>query len=111
MSDNTVFLDQEVALAVVNIIEEAHQQVIFVTPYLGLWRHLRTAIELAVKKGVDVRFIIRRDREQVRPKDVDWLRSHEVKVFEVEGLHAKIYMNEHTLLVSSMNITEPSTNN
>ena len=111
MNGKTVFLDGEITQRVENILEEARQRVIFVTPYLRLWGHLKTNIEQAVKKGVDVRFLIRQDRDQVRAEDVDWLRSHKVTVLEIAGLHAKIYMNEQTLLVSSMNITESSTNN
>lgn len=110
-AEKTVFLDQEVGLQLLNILDEAKQQVVFVTPYLSLWRHLSAAIDRALKRGITITFIIRKDRNQVKEEDVNWLKNNRVKLYEVEGLHAKIYMNEKTLLVSSMNIYEYSTNN
>lgn len=42
---------------------------------------------------------------------MEWLFDHKVKLYELPDLHAKIYINESTVLISSMNITEHSTTN
>ena len=110
-ASKAVFLDADVTPKVLSVITEAQKFVVFVTPYLDLWRHVEIAIEQAVKRGIDARFIVRADPKVTEGKDVEWLLNQRVKVFAVEGLHAKIYLNEKTTVLSSMNITEPSTGN
>ncbi|MBF8267097.1 MAG: hypothetical protein HW388_605 [Dehalococcoidia bacterium] len=111
--DKTVFLDEEIEPRILAIIREAEKQVVLVTPYLALWGHAQAAMGLAVKKGIKVTVIIRReDKRNEKGKDaVAWLLKNGVDVMEVESLHAKIYMNEHALLVSSMNLTGYSVDN
>ncbi len=106
---SSVFLDEAVALHIVRIVSEAQKQVIMVTPYLKLWRHIQNEIEKAIKRNVSVRFLVRDQADIVSGEDVAWLCSHGVKVQAVEGLHAKVYLNENTVVLSSMNVTEAST--
>jgi phosphatidylserine/phosphatidylglycerophosphate/cardiolipin synthase-like enzyme len=75
-----------------------------------LWGHLQTAIDEAIGRGVAIRFVVRAG-EKTQVGQLKWLREHRIKVDLVERLHAKIYLNEKTVLVSSMNITETSTTN
>jgi phosphatidylserine/phosphatidylglycerophosphate/cardiolipin synthase-like enzyme len=111
-SQKTVFVDDEVASQVIDIVQEAKQYVILITPYLELWRHAQTALGLAVKRGVKCTVIIR--KEDWKPKTMDnisWLQANGIQVKSVEWLHAKVYVNEHGVFVSSMNLTEVSTRN
>lgn len=108
--EKTVVLDAEVASQVLSIIEKAGKYVTFVTPYLKLWRHIQTAIDNAVTRGVKVTFIVRASSE-MNYNDLEWLASHNVEVLVTEWLHAKIYLNESRVLISSMNITEQSITN
>ena len=94
-----------------SVIEKASVSVIFVTPYLDLWNHLQTKIDKTLARGVDVKFVIRTDTAAKNRKAVDWLINRKVKVYEIDWLHAKIYLNEKTVLISSMNITRSSTSN
>ena len=55
--------------------------------------------------------MVARAGEHSNDGDVAWLKAQGVDVWLVEWLHAKIYMNERDLLVSSMNLTETSTKN
>jgi phosphatidylserine/phosphatidylglycerophosphate/cardiolipin synthase-like enzyme len=82
-------------------------------------------MENAINRGVVIRFIVRADeknppgqlkwlREHNEAKHLEqlkWLGEHKIKVDQVERLHAKIYLNERTVLISSMNITDASTTN
>lgn len=113
-SQKTVFTNDEVAPQLLDIIQEAEKYVIIVTPYIKLWRHAQAAFSLAVKRKVKVTAVVRCENEiLVRSdnEDVTWLQNNGVKVRMAEYLHAKIYLNEHKVLVSSMNLTGFSTTN
>lgn len=104
----TVFIDQEVAPQVLSVIDEATKYVIVVTPYLKLWGHARYAIERALKRGVDVKFLLRADFDDLGGESVQWLSSIGVKIQVVERLHAKIFLNEERIIVTSMNLHSSS---
>jgi hypothetical protein len=105
-----VFLDDEVLPQILQVVRNASQLVTFVTPYVRLWGHLQTAMDEAIDRRVSIIFVVRAG-ERNQSEDLEWLREHGVRVYEVPDLHAKIYLNEKTVLVSSMNITEKSTTN
>lgn len=112
----SVFFDGEVLPQIYLVMSSANDRIFFVTPYIGLWEHLKSKIEEVMRRKIEVFFLIRSfDDEKVPRKkpvqDLAWLREQGVKVVEVPNLHAKIYMNERTILLSSMNITQPSVNN
>jgi phosphatidylserine/phosphatidylglycerophosphate/cardiolipin synthase-like enzyme len=110
-SKKTVFLDEEVAPQLLAIVREAEEHVVIVTPYIKLWRHAVEALALAVGKGVDVKLITRLDEENPKIEQVTLLNTIGVKVLGAPYLHAKIYLNEHAVLVSSMNLTDFSGQN
>lgn len=105
---SNIFVDSQVGEQVIAIIENARQEVILVTPYLDLWGHGQNAIQRAIGRGVDVLLLIRGGQDKPPLKDLQWLLEHKVKIGVLERLHAKIYMNESTVLLSSMNFTESS---
>lgn len=109
--DSPLFIDEAVGQQLVGLVESAKINVMFVSPYLKLWGHLKNAIELAAKRGIDVNFLVRDEEEVTDSEDVRWLRSKKVKVLGLERLHSKIYTNESTVLISSMNLTESSAKN
>jgi phosphatidylserine/phosphatidylglycerophosphate/cardiolipin synthase-like enzyme len=59
-------------------------------------------------RGVDITFLIREDATPRRPEDLEWFRANRIKVYLVPNLHAKIYLNEKRVIVSSMNIHRTS---
>jgi phosphatidylserine/phosphatidylglycerophosphate/cardiolipin synthase-like enzyme len=105
-----VFVDDEVEREILRVIRSATRYVTFVTPYVDLWMHLKDAISDARNRRVEIKFYVREGENQQRPEDLKWLRDN-AKVYEIPYLHAKIYLNEAEVLVSSMNITEVSTRN
>lgn len=114
-ASKSVFFDEEISGQLFEIIKGATESVIFVTPYVRLWEHLKSAISKAVERDVDVTFVIReeqnhRQQEDLRRfnDDMKWLREHEVNLYQIPNLHAKIYLNEHSILVSSMNTQRTS---
>ena len=107
----TLLTDERIEPELVAIIRNARSDVVLVTPYIHLWGHVVDAISLALKRGVNIAVVVRHEDEVLGTRDVVWLMEHGVEVLAVEGLHAKIYMNEGTVIVSSMNLTESSTKN
>jgi phosphatidylserine/phosphatidylglycerophosphate/cardiolipin synthase-like enzyme len=111
-NQKSVFMDDEVASQVLDIVEEAQKYMIVVTPYLELWGHARTALGLAARRGVKVTMIIRKGEWSSKTwEDIDWLADNGILVLAAEYLHAKIYLNDRSAFVSSMNLTEFSTKN
>jgi hypothetical protein len=107
-SKQAVFVDSEVSIQILGVIDQARQHIVIVSPYLDMWQHAQNAIGRAVKRGVDVRIFLRDDQDRPPLEQIQWLVNNGVKVFAVQRLHAKIYMNEQTVLLSSMNFTESS---
>ncbi|MSQ07207.1 MAG: hypothetical protein EXR54_03775 [Dehalococcoidia bacterium] len=103
----TVFVDDEIASQIINIVQDASKYVIIVTPYINIrdWRHVENALDLAVKKRVKVTAIVRcKDGKPDWGKieDANWLQQHGVAVRGAEYLHAKIYLNERDVLISEV---------
>lgn len=108
-----LYLDSQVAQGILQVIHEAKETVIVVSPYLRLWDDAKKAIRAAKKRRVNVTLILREDDEerQAGRLDIEWLKSNKVDCVRVPNLHAKIYLNEDTVLLSSMNLTNSSLEN
>ena len=107
----TVYVDGEVSSQVLSVISEAQKYVVVVTPYIDLWQHAENAIALSVSKGIDVTFVVRDEPNIVGSESIAWLLQNKVKVHAAPRLHAKIYLNEASVLVSSMNLLKSSAQN
>ena len=110
MTDQTsrIFTDDTVASAVLDIIRGARDHVILVSPYNKFWDHLRNELRLALGRGVKVIYLCRQDEET---EDIHWLGRQGATVYAVEMLHAKLFMNESSVILASMNLHESSTKN
>jgi len=111
-----VYVDDEVAVKILDIIQEAKKFLIIVTPYIKLrdWRHVQGSLDRVLKSGVKVAAVVRLENGvlvQSDTEDVTWLLQNGVDVRGVEYLHAKIYLNEREVLVTSMNLHQFSANN
>lgn len=107
------FADDQVPTRVLSLIREAEEYVLLVSPYVKPWGHLRQALELAAKKPVTVTAVVRKDPDGkiggTKGMDaVQWLLDLEAEVQTVAGLHSKIYLNEKSVIVSSMNLLTSS---
>jgi len=101
--------DEDVPGRILKVIRDARKYIVLVTPYLDLWDRAEQAIKVAVRNGVEVTVIIRKDPKVLAKDDVAWLIDNGVRVLAVDDLHAKIYMNEESVVLSSMNLTHGST--
>jgi len=110
-AQNTVYVDEEIEPRILAVIREAQKYVGIVTPYVELWQHAQNALASAVQRGVEVWAIVRDDPQVLGGEGVTWFLNNGVKVLAAKNLHAKIYLNESIVLISSMNLTAFSTNN
>ena len=108
-----VLTDDQVSGAVLDIITGAKKYVVLVSPYIGLWNHLRNEVRLALQRGVRLTFIYRAglpSGDSTR-REVTWLREEGASLYAVDGLHSKFYLNESSALLTSMNLLQSSTGN
>lgn len=103
-----VLTNDQITTPVLDILRHAKKHVALVSPYNKFWMHLGNEIQSAVGRGVRVDFVYRKDE---RSESVEWLGELGVRVHAVENLHAKIYLNESSVLVTSMNLLESSSKN
>ena len=108
-----VFFDEEVAPAILDVIRKAKREFIVVSPYIKLWPEAKDAIQRALRRNVQVRFVVRfeSERKLLANDDLSWLDENNIEWIPYVDLHAKIYLNEDTVLLSSMNLYEYSARN
>ena len=94
--------DAEITNEVLQLIRTAQKEIILVSPYNQHWPALARGLEDARQRGVKVEMYYREEKEDPA-QDYNGVAS-----FPVYRLHAKIYANENTVLVTSMNLTESS---
>lgn len=112
--NQVIFLDDEVPTQLLSVIRNADKYAVIVTPYIKLWGHAKQAIEQAKRKGIQMTFLVRSDQQDDLERardDLIWLQSNDVAVWGVERLHAKIYLNEKSVVISSMNLHQSSAQN
>ena len=104
-----IFTDGDVTEAILDVFENARSEVVVVTPYLDLSTRAETAIQRARQRNVEVTFVVRKQRRKPNFKaSLSVLRNNNIKVWELNRLHAKIYYNDSTVLLTSMNLIRSS---
>lgn len=87
--------------SIISLIENAKKFVVIVSPYNDLngWDHLKKSINEASGKKIDVAYYVRSGEGSKGLGDLN------VKIYEVQNLHAKMFFNEDEALISSGNLT------
>ncbi|MBI4297742.1 MAG: hypothetical protein HY676_04345 [Chloroflexi bacterium] len=109
-----IYTDEEISVQLLAIVRAAQEYIVLVTPYIGLWKHVEDALELALKRGIKITVILRVPDDKLKDKaikSINWLVSKGIELRIVKRLHAKIYYNENSILVTSMNLDESSAKN
>ncbi|MCH8910947.1 MAG: hypothetical protein IH867_09425 [Chloroflexi bacterium] len=117
---STVVTDEEVPSRIRSVIESAEVEVVLVSPYVDNWQRLFDWLPTAVKKGVKVLLLTRRDDSFDGKTNFGGssgtdilarLAREGVEVRWLEKLHSKIYANEKEVVVTSMNLLASSAAN
>lgn len=107
----SIIANHHISPAIVDLIASAKKHVDIVSPYIQLWGHLEREIKAAIKRGVDIALFIRADQRKQYEELLQGLAAMGVAVYEIEFLHAKVYLSEASGIVSSMNLYDFSTKN
>ncbi len=87
--------------SIISLAENAEKFLIIVSPFNDFegWDKLKNAINDATKRGVDVKYYVREG------EGYNGMKGLKVNLFEVLGLHAKLYQSEKETFISSGNLT------
>lgn len=86
-----------------NIIMDARNKLILVSPYLQLSKTFFERLKDASKRGVQIKIIYGKD--ELKPNEKNSLAElTNIELFFHENLHAKCYFNETKLVITSMNM-------
>ena len=98
----------ETLAAIHNIIKEAEEGIVLISPYINMPTNLRDAIKYAAKKKVHV-LIIYRDNKSF-PNEFDWVpvNSPYIQIRQYSNFHAKMYFNEKQAVDGSLNLLRSS---
>lgn len=108
MAEATFVSDEKIMQSIYELIDQAQEQIIIVSPYINLWGHLVKKLE---KSQADVLFIARKNQDGKLEDLKVKMNELRFKLAVVENLHAKIYLNEKRCIISSMNLYDYSTAN
>ena len=103
----------EIGTEITRLVKNSQRRIRLVSPFLNLkpWKHLEDAIIDAGQRKVDIQLIYRKDkREEYKPTIDGFLRAG-VKVFDWDRLHAKLYLGDSSVIITSMNLDASSANN
>ncbi|WP_375324044.1 phospholipase D-like domain-containing protein [Flagellimonas sp. GZD32] len=89
------------------VISEAEEHIVIVTPYLKITTPLMSRLSQADKKGVKI--ILVYGKEELKREQKDKLKGlKNLNLYFLKNLHAKCYLNESSGILSSMNLYEYS---
>lgn len=93
-----------------NIIIDSEKQLILISPYLKLSKTFYERLLDASHRGVKIIFIYGKD--ELKPEEKkSLLNLKNLDLYYFENLHAKCYLNENYMIITSMNMHEFSEKN
>lgn len=93
-----------------DLIKSAGEKLILISPYLKLSRDIRELLDFRTKNGKTTTIIFR--KHELIPDELNFFRSLcHVELFYNEDLHAKCYLSDEKMIITSLNLYEYSMNN
>jgi len=88
-----------------NLIRSAREKVYIISPYLKLSDAMRELLNDKEREKVEVRIIF--GKQELNPAEMSFLQSlRYVRLYFSKNLHAKCYLNENSMIITSMNLYE-----
>jgi len=99
---NSFYIEQIILNAVNNLT--------LVTPYLNLSKNLIDRLTDADKRGIKITLIFgKNELKKSERNKIEFLKN--IEIYYCQNLHAKCYLNEESLIITSMNLYEFSERN
>jgi len=98
----------QITSEILNLINEAEKYIVLVSPYVNFnnWDRIKVDVLNAIKRGVRIEFYARLDNENF--KSWEQIEQLGLKPKLIKNLHAKLYFNEKSGIVTSMNLLTSS---
>ncbi|MCH7471769.1 phospholipase D family protein [bacterium] len=109
--DSEIIPTHQIGARIIDLVLEATRRVVLVSPYLKIWGHLENALQTASRKSVELYVVFRRDKREEYRELVEQLHKVKARVFDLKDLHAKVYVNETSCILTSMNLYGSSAQN
>jgi phosphatidylserine/phosphatidylglycerophosphate/cardiolipin synthase-like enzyme len=107
---DVLFLNtKSISSSIDSMINEAKEELFILSPFMSLSSYYLDRLILASKRGVHITFIYGK-KEPHKDTFTRLNKLDNIRIAYREPLHAKCYLNDNTLLVSSMNLHEYSEN-
>lgn len=92
------------------LIREAKEKLYIISPYLKLSDHIRELLNDKDREKVEVRIIF--GKQELNPSEMGYLEGLKyIRLYFSKNLHAKCYLNENKMIITSMNLYEFSQQN
>jgi len=117
-SRGIILYNNDIEHFIFNIINSTEKYFFLVTPFIDDLRYFKTferSINEAYNKGNKIFFILKKPNNEAKDgnakKDMEKIEEIErtlndkIELFLVDSLHAKIFLNEKQVLITSMNLT------
>lgn len=104
---NRILKTHQISAEVIELIGSTERQCYLVTPYLRSWPLLNRSLDKAKDQEKQVTVFVR-SGEQGKNGIPELQRRYQFELFAVENLHTKLYLNERTAIISSMNLYDSS---
>lgn len=92
------------------LIREAKERLYIISPYLKLSDNIKELLNDKEREKVEVRIIF--GKQELNPTEMSYLQNLKyLKLYFSKNLHAKCYLNEKKMIISSMNLYEFSQQN
>jgi phosphatidylserine/phosphatidylglycerophosphate/cardiolipin synthase-like enzyme len=93
-----------------NLIRDAKKELYIISPYLKLSDHIKELLNDKEREKVEVRIIF--GKQELAPAEMSYLEELKyVRLYFSKNLHAKCYLNESKMIITSMNLYEFSQQN
>ncbi|WP_026778119.1 phospholipase D family protein [Polaribacter sp. Hel_I_88] len=93
-----------------DLIKEADQKLILISPYLKLSKDFKELLTYRNSKDKITTVIF--GKQELNPKEMKFLQSLRFVILKYnEDLHAKCYLNDNKMIITSLNLYEFSMNN
>ncbi len=99
-----------ISAEVENLIREARERLYIISPYLKLSDNIKELLNDKEREKSEVRIIF--GKQELNPTEMSYLQNLKyVRLYFSKNLHAKCYLNEKKMIISSMNLYEFSQQN
>lgn len=93
----------EISYSIEQSLKNANEFIIWVTPYVQIHSRLQTLVEKKMRESTISMAVICREKElSIIAKN--WFLDNGIKLYFNDSLHAKCYLNENTVILTSMNL-------